>query len=1003
MRVILIDLFSDKWYNLRIKFYGGLFMSKNPIKPFWSWNDKLEKAELEEQIGNMHKAGIEGFFMHARGGLVTEYMSEEWFSMIEACLDKADELNMEAWAYDENGWPSGFADGIVPQTSPDYQQKWLCVETVNDINETYKNVIGFYKIENGKAERLAEAIEGCIVIFYDVNIYYIDTFNPDAIDCFIENTHEKYYERFGDRFGSSLKGFFTDEPQYGRDKYVPWSTRFELAFKEIYGYDLIENLPKLYYKLEGYEAFRSDFYNMVSDLFRETFMKKMYDWCTDHNCKLTGHMMEENGLFCQMHSTAGVMSCYEYFHEPGIDWLGRLIGSPLTPKQLGSAAYQLGRKTLTESFALCGWDVSLNELKWIAGWQAVNGVTMLCPHLEGYTLRGERKRDYPASLSHQLPWFDDAYPAFADYSVKLGELLDSGKDVSPLLVLNMIQSAYIVNNTEDYSELFEMDKKLDYIVRELSGLHILHHYGDEVLMSHLAKIENGKLQVGLCEYEAVLLPSLLGIKSSTAKLLNDYIDAGGKVYIFGEAPIFVDGRKNELLNKISEKSIHIKDLSDLKKEIFADFVDISTNGSENGNIHYCEKKMPDGRTLYYLVNLAKEPQSVTLRIKGDYSLNDYNVTRGEETTLNCNYEDGYTVSDFSFAEYGSIVITANEVKSESIPASNVNTLKLNKEFEICECSENSITLDACEYSINGGEWKPKKAVILIQKELLALKEVCDVSLRFKFNIEKGAKIGNIALCVENPEKFEFIINGNKTNFNENGYFVDKSIKKSDISSLVVEGENEIIMNCNFYQRQKVYDVLFLPNVHEVERNKLTFDTELESIYLVGDFGVTSGDDFTLGDKKSIFTGQNFALTSPIKNVDINNITVQGYWFFAGKMSLKQNVLVQKEHDERYIVSLKELYSPAAELFVNGKKAGIFAFAPYVIDVTDLLENGENEIIIRLLSGNRNLLGPHHRYYGESHLVAPSTFTDQHDWDSESFGNRSPWTDDYSFVLFGARI
>lgn len=978
-------------------------MSKNPIKPFWSWNDKLEKKELVEQIENMNKAGIEGFFMHARGGLSTDYMSDEWFDMIEACLDKADELNMDAWAYDENGWPSGFADGIVPQTSHDYQQKWLVIKEVEDLNDLPQNVVGFYKIENGKSTVLSEAVVGCTVIYYDYNIYYIDTFNKEAIKCFIDNVHEKYYEKFGDRFGSSLKGFFTDEPQYGRDKFVPWSSKFEALFKETYGYDLIEQLPKLYYKLEGYEAFRSDYFNMVSDRFRESFMKQMYDWCTEHNCMLTGHMMEETGLLAQMHSTAGVMSCYEYFHEPGIDWLGRIISSPLTPKQLGSAAYQLGRKTLTESFALCGWDVSLNELKWIAQWQAVNGVTMLCPHLEGYTLRGERKRDYPASLFHQLPWFDEAYTTFADYSVKLGELLDDNKDVSPLLVVNMIQSAYIANNTEDYSDLNDMDRLLSDIVWGLSNEHILHHYGDEVLMERMAKVEDGKIKVGLCEYKAILLPSLLGIKESTLKILEDYVAAGGKLYIYGDAPAFVNGRQSDRLVSLCEKAIKVSTFSELKTELNFDLANISTNGKENGSIHYCEKQMADGRKLFYLVNLDKAEQNVAFKIKGEYEICNYDVVSGEETVINCVYENGNTVADLSFAEYGSMVITAKEGKAEAIAQEKVNVIALDNKFEITECSDNAITLDTCEYSINGGEWNPKKAVILIQKELLALKEVCDVSLRFKFNVEKGAEINNIALCVENPEKFEFVINGKKTDFVENGYFTDKSIRRGDITSLVTEGENEIIMNCHFYQRQKVYDVLFLPNVHEVEINKLTYDTELESIYLAGDFGVRSEDDFTLGDKKVVFTKQTFTLTSPVKNVDISNVTAQGYWFFSGKMSLKQNVLVSKAEGERYVISLNELYAPAAKLFVNGENAGVFAFAPYTIDVTDLIKNGENEIVIKLLSGNRNLLGPHHRYYGESHMVAPATFTDKHDWESQSFGERSPWTDNYSFVLFGAKL
>lgn len=125
-------------------------------------------------------------------------------------------------------------------------------------------------------------------------------------------------------------------------------------------------------------------------------------------------MLNEDSLKAQVDSTGGIMACYEYFHQPGVDWLGRRIASPFMPKQLGSAARQLGRKTLSESFALSGLDVSPNELKWIAQWQMVNGVTSFCPHLEDYTLRGERKRDYPASLFYQLPWFDSAYKPFAE-------------------------------------------------------------------------------------------------------------------------------------------------------------------------------------------------------------------------------------------------------------------------------------------------------------------------------------------------------------------------------------------------------------------------------------------------------------------------------------------------------------------------------------------------------------------------------------------------------------
>ena len=60
---------------------------KNPPKkyrpaPFWSWNEKLNVTETKKQIMQMDEAGLGGFFMHARGGLQTEYLSDDWFDNI---------------------------------------------------------------------------------------------------------------------------------------------------------------------------------------------------------------------------------------------------------------------------------------------------------------------------------------------------------------------------------------------------------------------------------------------------------------------------------------------------------------------------------------------------------------------------------------------------------------------------------------------------------------------------------------------------------------------------------------------------------------------------------------------------------------------------------------------------------------------------------------------------------------------------------------------------------
>ena len=124
--------------------------------PFWSWNDKLNKEETKHQVGTMKSAGLGGFFMHARGGLKTGYLSDEWFDNITAASEEAKKMKIRPWAYDENGWPSGFGDGKVTEMGLDFLQKKLCFEKENTHPDTFI------------------AKSGDLYFYYEVNPYYID-------------------------------------------------------------------------------------------------------------------------------------------------------------------------------------------------------------------------------------------------------------------------------------------------------------------------------------------------------------------------------------------------------------------------------------------------------------------------------------------------------------------------------------------------------------------------------------------------------------------------------------------------------------------------------------------------------------------------------------------------------------------------------------------------------------------------------------------------------------
>ena len=970
--------------------------------PFWSWNGNLTPDELTQQIHQMKDAGIGGYFMHARAGLTTLYMQEEWMQAIDTCLQEGDALQMESWAYDENGWPSGFGDGIVPKMGEAYQQKGLDFRIFRAGEPLPERTLGIYRLFGDEVHAVSEPVDGDTIVFVVVNRYYIDALNEEAITHFLKCTHDVYYDRFREDFGTKLKGFFTDEPQYANGL-IPWSLVLERAFAEEWGYSPLEKLGALFLPANGNKRFRWQYYQTASRLLCEGFVRQMQQWCHDHGVELTGHMMAEDNLWAQLRCTGGVMPAYEYFDIPGMDWLGRQIASPAVPKQLGSAAAQLGQKrTLSETFALCGWDVSFNELRWIAQWQYVNGVNLLCQHLSAYSIQGLRKRDYPASLHTQSPWYE-AYRPLQDYFAHTGAALAEGVDATDILLLQPLGDAAGNQNRADESEVWRLSHQFDGITAALSGLHLLHHYGDETLMHRHGRVENGFLFVGKQPYRAVILPNCESIAPTTAKLLTEFLSVGGKVLSIGQTPKMVGFAPEANWEKIASGIPVVPDAFAAAKMLYSnkDAHIQNAQGQEEPQVHLMRRDLPDGKTMLYLVSLSLEKLGDrNLILPGRVALKEINLFDLHEHMLNGNFDGTNTHFSLPFAEAESHLLLTCD--SEPMPATVMQTekLHLHSTWEIARSTPNAITLDRAAYKIDGGPWQSEKAIILIQKELLDLKRPCHIDLWLTFTVEELPKISNLELVMEQPERYTITLNGEVLPFTDTGWYLDKSFRRCSIQSWVKEGKNSLILSGSFSQQQHVYDTLSAENVHEVEINKLTYNTELESLYILGDFSVQAKMEPTYGPRRAVWAGQEFILCPPKFTVELSNITTQGYWFFSGKLRLKQSVNLIKHLNQRYVVEAEKLHVPAARVWVNGQEAGLLHIAPFLLDVTKYVKDGENVLEIELLTGNRNLLGPHHRTIGESYLVAPVTFTDAPGWEG---GEGPHWRDDYCFVTTGIQF
>jgi len=882
--------------------------------PFWSWNEKLDVEETRRQVRLMKDAGIGGYFMHARGGLLTEYMGEEWFDNVKATIEEGKALGMRSWAYDENGWPSGFGDGRLLKLGEDYLQKAL----------TYKRTEDY----DGDEARVVLVRDG-YTYYYEVNELYVDLLNPAVTDRFIEEIH-KEYER---RCGSDIEGFFTDEPQLLRMPGFPWSIVTVSEFKHRYGYDLVENIPSLFFKVGDYERVRFDFWKMTTDLFSKNFFKRIYDWCEERGYKLTGHLVMEDSFEGIVPTTGASMPHYEYFHIPGMDWLSRKIEDCLTAKSLGSAAAQLGkRQVLSETFALTGHNVSHGELKRIYEWQMVRGINLLCPHLEGYSNRGIRKRDYPVAMYYQQPWWEDV-GTFYDTVSRIGMILGEGEIVNDTLLINPISTTWcmydgFVEGNASFREMRAFHDEFMKVMKELENKHILFDLGDETLMERHGRVEDGKLVIGKMRYSRVIIPKHTVLFENTKRLIDEFVKAGGEI---------------------------------------TTVEDIKENPITSYNRLTYTKRILDGCAVHYFVN--------TDGVEITAEITEGNLVLDPVTGELSQFSGKYT-----FEPYASLILI-DDGKPRVAAAKPIQEreLSLLGEWEVKSASYNSITLDRCDYYFDG-ELIDKSAYVLnILPRLNAYRRPVRLRQVYRFMVREVPE-GDIFLVTETPEIFDITVNGKPLVKRDVGNFLDISFRRLPITEHIVLGENVIEFNSTICQSEKTLRHIDNSWVCETMSNCLSYDIEIEPIYIAGNFGVE-----VLGEVTELIKGAyrvrelgkeggySFAIKKAPKRVNIEKLDASGYPQFAGKITLAKRFNIE-DVNTRVKLTAKGINS--VHIAVNGKEVAHRMFGPYEVSLRDYLTVGECEIELTLINNLRNNQGPMHLKDGETYFASREIFYEE---------------------------
>ena len=971
--------------------------------PFWALNSHLTKEELCRQIDIFKEMGLGGFHLHVRTGLENEYLSEEYMELMKDTVVKAKDEEMLAWLYDEDRWPSGAAGGLVTKDEKYRSRSIYFAPFIENYDGCPRNLLACYDImldsegflvsykKIDKAEK-AEGAKWCVVLEVqkDSSWYngqaYADTLNREAIEKFIEVTHEKYKEKVGDEFSNTVPAIFTDEPQFARKRVLnnsfdkmaiemPWTDKVPELYKEMYGADVFDTLPEIFWDKPGSapSLHRYRYHDFIAELFASSFADTVGEWCDKNGIALTGHMMEEPTLHSQTAALGEAMRSYRSFRLPGIDMLCNRHEFT-TAKQAQSAVHQYGYEgMLSELYGVTGWDCDFRTYKHQGDWQACLGVTIRVPHLSWYAMKGEAKRDYPASIHYQSPWYKK-YNLIEDHFARVNTALTRGRPIVKVGVIHPVESYWLHWGPNDKSALFResLDERFLSITKWLLEGSVDFNFISESLLPSLCKDATAPLKVGEMEYDAIVVPGCETLRKTTVERLEQFREKGGKLIFMGDAPKLVDAMPCSCAKELFEKS---EDIDFSRASLLTALDDVRTltiryaDGRLTENYIYQLREDNDCRWLF--ICPSKEPDNkhidngkdIQIILNGIFSPEIYDTASGEIYPVKAEYTEDKTIIRYRIFGYDSILLKLTEGKSDCEKTQYIPEKAGEKLGEMCDyelSEENVLVLDMAQWKLDGdADYSAKEEMLrldnlirerlginkrggrVVQPWVLGkLPKEHRVTLKFTFTSEidyEGA-----VLALEDADVAEIIFNGRQITEKEKDFYVDISIGRMKLGK-IEKGENVLEITLPFGET-----------------------ANLENVFVLGKFGVK-------------VTGSVAVITALPEKLSFGSLQSQGLPFFSGAVTYKVNAVAK---DGSITVTASDYMGTLIEVSVDGETKGNIIYPPYTLRI-DGISDCEHEIGLKLYTHRYNSFGPLHLVNVNEKWHGPGAWRTQDDnWSYE---------------------
>ncbi|MGI5856100.1 MAG: glycosyl hydrolase [Candidatus Merdivicinus sp.] len=466
------------------------------------WQHGEEHKVLLQEIDAMLNCGIREFCVESR--VHEQFGEEKWWEDFGFILQEAKKRDMRVWLLDDRRFPTGHANGYI-EMHPELRAVSLRVSYLDyagpqtemalipeplEEGESYVAVVAYRRKERGNRlsgeeiqllKNLDQGLlwwdipEGIWRIYYVVRTHavcnsrrenYIDMMSPASCKAMLHAVYDPHYEHFGEYFGNTFAGFFSDEPSFGNDMYtyysmlgkedmlIPWSDDMLKLLAEKTG-ETEERirllLPALWHEIEAETPIvRESYMEVVTEKYRRNFCCMLGDWCRAHHVMYIGHIVEDMNAHQRLGNGAGhFFRALDGQDMAGID----VVLHQITPGQLslehtaplmGKRAdpdffhYTLAKlasshahiqplkknRAMCEIFGAFGWAEGIPMMKYLADHMLVCGIIYFVPHAFS-----PKYPDYDCPPHFYACGTNSQYPLFGDlmrYMARTAHVLSEG-------------------------------------------------------------------------------------------------------------------------------------------------------------------------------------------------------------------------------------------------------------------------------------------------------------------------------------------------------------------------------------------------------------------------------------------------------------------------------------------------------------------------------------------------------------------------------------------------